>query len=319
MANASRNSLLGILLVASWGAVIWQQFRVKQQGIEIERLQSQSQELAKLRLDNDRLRKIEVDRAELERLRGLPSEVARLRAQLSSAQTIPRGPSNLAEPASSAPQTAAVSESADPQSSAAQLGGNMQQLMKGFLEQQTMGQLSRMKTRLNLTPDQEQAIREILARQIERSTEFSQKILAGKLTKQEAAQSAKEMGNPDDQIKALLTPEQQAAYQDYKTDDNAASGRLLANAEMLQMQNVLGLSQEQQDQVFNALYNHAQRRLAEQGSTLSPRPGDPTAWMQRDLAEKLKALEGILTPAQLQSYRQMQEAQLKLMKNLVPP
>ncbi|HXJ76618.1 MAG TPA: hypothetical protein VNM37_27425, partial [Candidatus Dormibacteraeota bacterium] len=48
-----------------------------------------------------------------------------------------------------------------------------------------------------------------------------------------------------------------------------------------------------------------------------PKSADPTAAVQNQFDEKLKALEAVLTPAQLDSYRQMQQAQLKMMEGFL--
>lgn len=321
MKCALKTGLLALALIGVVVGGVWQRARLKRLAAENLQLTEQTAQLKSLQHENERLRKIEVDRAELERLRGLQSEVARLRAQVSSAHvaaaTVPAPKSPGKD--SQGDDGAASTKAAEPaEKDGNRFAGNVSQVMKGFLEQQLMGQLSRMKTRLNLSPEQEEAIRQIMMNQIEQSAEMSQRMLSGKMTKQEMIDSAKGMKNPEDQIRALLSPEQQTAYKDFKTEDNAANARLVANAEMLQMQNVLGLSQEQQDRVFSALYEHTQKQLDGQAADPALPGSDPTAMMERQIAAKVKSLEGILTPAQLQSYRQLQESQLKLMKSMVP-
>ena len=43
-------------------------------------------------------------------------------------------------------------------------------------------------------------------------------------------------GNSEEQIKALLTPEQQAEYATYQKEEAVSNARVMANAELLQMQ-----------------------------------------------------------------------------------
>jgi hypothetical protein len=183
---------------------------------------------------------------------------------------------------------------------------------------------------LNLTPEQSRAAGEILMRQARMMSAGIQQALSGKFDKAEIIKLATEKGNPDEQIKALLTPEQLAAYPSYKQEEAAGNARLMANNELLQMQSSLGLTAEQEDRVFGVLY---QQQLNELNGTAQPAFTNLTqqteqapladdlakqsAYMQWSLDQKIKALQNDLTPAQLESYRQQQEAQLKQAKDIM--
>ncbi|HAB19226.1 MAG TPA: hypothetical protein DCE44_22660, partial [Verrucomicrobiales bacterium] len=113
---------------------------------------------------------------------------------------------------------------------------------------------------------------------------------------------------------ALLTPEQQTAYAELQREERSNSARLMANSELLQMQSALGLSQEQQDQAFRALYAESERQFGN-----DPSDGFGQAPNFREMTErKLKALKGVLTPEQYERYRSMQEQQLKMVETLMP-
>ena len=84
---------------------------------------------------------------------------------------------------------------------------------------------------------------------------------------------------------------------------------MLANGELLLVQNPLGLSSQQQDQMFAVLYDHAVGQMDDASATSPGRPRDPLAAMEWQGEQKLKALESVLTPAQLEDYRRMQQAQ----------
>jgi hypothetical protein len=297
---------VALVIVVALGGSIWQQIRVSRLETENRNLRRQVRELSPLRPEVERLRKTDVDRAELERLRRKDSqqqlELAQLRDRASRVQ---RSESEAAE----------LKQELDRQKDSSPGTNFLTGAMKGMIEQQLLGQLGRMKTKLNLTLDQEQAIREILLKQVERGTEMAQKLLSGKIKKEEMAELAKSDGNPKEQIKALLTPEQQAAYEEYQKEEAVGNARLAANAEMLQMQNVLGLTQEQQDKVFPVLYDHTLKQIS---GDSAPKDGNVAAWFEGQIDRKVKALEGILTPEQLASYRQMQEQQAQMFKTILP-
>jgi hypothetical protein len=136
---------------------------------------------------------------------------------------------------------------------------------------------------------------------------------SGKFDKEELVRLAKEAGDPDTQIKALLTPDQQAAYQNYQQEEAAYNARLAANTELLQLQ-TLDLTPEQQDQAFAALYEVTFNQLT--GSTKPPSNNQAEA-MQWVFDQKTKALESILTPAQLKNYTQQQAIQAKLVQDII--
>jgi hypothetical protein len=117
----------------------------------------------------------------------------------------------------------------------------------------------------------------------------------------------------EQEILYTLTPDQQTAYQTYKREDIAAGARLMANGEMLLIQGSLGLSQEQQDQVFAVLYEHATERLDPNAATAAEQPRHPLQAVRWENGRKLKSLEGVLTPGQLEAYRQLQDSYLKVL------
>ena len=90
--------------------------------------------------------------------------------------------------------------------------GAMADAMKQAMEQQVEGRLSRMTASLHLTPEQVQAARDILTRQAEVMSAGMQQAFSGKYDTNELVRLAKNAGNPDEQIKALLTPDQQALF-----------------------------------------------------------------------------------------------------------
>jgi RNA polymerase sigma factor (sigma-70 family) len=241
------------------------------------------------------LAKSKADHLELLRLRAMAGvarqamgELERLRAQLAQQASAPS--TNL-------------------------LTGVMMDSMKQAMEQQVEGDLSRLTASLHLTPEQVQAARDILMKQAELMSAGMQQAYAGKFDKDELMKLARAGGDPEAQIKALLTPDQQAAYPAYQQEEFAHNASLAANAELLQLQTTLGLTAEQLDQVYAALYNV---NLDQISGRTKPPPGTAMAdVMQWTLDQKTEALEPILTPTQLDQYRQQQTLQAKVAKDVM--
>lgn len=198
-------------------------------------------------------------------------------------------------------------------------GGAMLQLVKSQLEQQTEGKINRMKARLQLTPEQEQKVRESMAKANEQMLAMTKKMYAGEAKIEETKDLSSAGSLSPQAINEILTPEQQTEYAAMQKEELQNNARLMANAEMLQLQGSLGLSQEQQDKVFGVLYQ--QTLDATSGATANPASAattDPTTAMQQALDKKIEALTPILTPDQLKSYRDLEEQQLKLIQAFIP-
>ncbi len=193
-------------------------------------------------------------------------------------------------------------------------GKAMKGMMEAAMKQQMEGKLGRMKDKLNLSADQEAQIRAIMEQQFGAGSAMAQKMLSGKLSKEEMADAGKQAANPESQIKAVLSPEQQTAYTEVQQEEQHNNARLMANSELLQMQGALGLSQEQQDKVFQALYAQSEHQMAGMTDGTGAKGFDPQAMLD----QKLEAMKGVLTDDQFTRYKAMQDQQLKLIQAFLP-
>ena len=164
-----------------------------------------------------------------------------------------------------------------------------------------------------LNPQQEQAIREIMTRQTKMGTDIAQKMLSGDLSQEELTRLSKDQPNQETQIRALLTTEQLAAYDDYQKEEQARMARLAANAELMQLQSQLQLTEEQQDKVFAVLADQA---LAQYDGSQSG-PAD-TLNFRAQYDKRAEAMKDVLTPEQFDRYQKFQEQQVKLIESLIP-
>jgi RNA polymerase sigma factor (sigma-70 family) len=312
--SIAKVTVIGALVVAGIALPAWQQTRLQRVRSENEQLRAQQDdgaqetELASLRSEVERLHKSEADQAELEQLRQWKDqtqpELLRLRGMA--------GVARRANAEAEALRGQLARQAAEP--GANLVSGPMADAMKLAMDQQLDGRLSRMTASLNLTPEQAQAAREILSKQAQVMSAGMQQAFSGKFDKAELTRLGKEAGNPDEQIKALLNPEQKAAYKNYQQEEATYNARMAANTELLQIQGTLGLSQDQQDRAFGALYDLSFNQLT---GNVKPAGSSQAEIMQALLEQKAKALEPILTPAQMDNYRQQQAIQSKLMKDIM--
>ena len=195
------------------------------------------------------------------------------------------------------------------------MAGAMQKLIKGQLDQQLETKMSRMKAKLQLTAEQEAQIRETLTKANDQALAMTEKMYSGKAKAEDLKDASSLEAAAPKAIEELLTPEQKTEYEAMQKEEQQGNARLMANAEMLQMQNSLGLTQDQQDKVFGVLY---QQTLDGTSLAATENKSDPVGTMEKAIDRKVEALKGILTDDQLKSYRGLQEQQLKLIQAFIP-
>jgi len=314
--STSKLAVISALVVAGIAVPALQQARLQQARAENRQLRAagearghdQATELASMRAELEQLREVEADEAELERLRQWQAqtepELLRLRAMAGVARRENADAQALRNQL--ARQTAEVVTNP--------VSGAMADVMNLAMQQQAEGRLSRMTASLNLTPEQAQAAREILMRQTRAMAAGMLQTFSGKFDKDELTRLGKEAGNPDEQVKTLLTPEQRNAYQSYQQEEASYNASMVANNELLQLHTMVGLDSEQQDRAFVELYGVNYNQLR---GNLKPPSSDQAESMQWLLEQKAKALEPTLTSAQLQIYRQQQAIQAKLARDIL--
>ena len=310
-------TLAAAFITAGVGLPVWQESRIETLRQEKGSLQTELDELPDLRAEVERLKAaaatkpdpaLELENENLAAKR----EIAGLRGRLNVAL------SQLARQKAEAPTAE------DLAATSPAIQKVMDASMRMAAHTQTLAKLPRLTEKLSLSKSQEEDVRDILQRQHDQIIGLSEKMLTGEVKLGEMPKKAEDFVNPMAEIQALLTPEQKEAYQDYQREEHSANARLAANGELLQIQDSLGLTQEQQDKAFQALYEHTFDVMTGQKSTPAKPPSansdfalDYASSMQWSLDQKAKALEGVLTPEQLEKYRQLQAEQLKMMSGMV--
>jgi RNA polymerase sigma factor (sigma-70 family) len=311
----TKTTIIGIVIAAGFTIPAWQETRVRRlhsQNLQLQDRESEwrahEAELTSLRDEVVRLRQGGGDQGELSRLKQWQTQVEPELLRLRGMAGVARRANAEAETLRTQLAQRSVDSGPNP------VTGAMANAVKLAMEQQVDAKVSRLKSILNLTSDQEQSIREILGRQAEAMSAGMQQAFSGKFDKAELERAGKNAGNTEAQLLAILTADQKLQYPKYQKEEAAQTARTAASSELMQLVATMGLSSDQQDRAFAALYDVNFSQLS--GAT-KPNSGTQTEIMRWVLDQKLRALEPILTPDQLAKFQQQQALQTKLTEDLL--
>ena len=125
-------------------------------------------------------------------------------------------------------------------------------------------------------------------------------------------------GNQEAEIKALFTPEQLAAYPEYLQAEITTAADSSAKNDASRIAGDFSLSEAQQEQIHAAFYQvnlnapQAAITAAKQSGNLADAANMGIELQKSQLEEKLKILGSILTPEQINSYREQQMNQINM-------
>jgi hypothetical protein len=184
-------------------------------------------------------------------------------------------------------------------------------------QKNALARLSRMKQALNLSGDQAQTIGNIMTNHIQRQSQMTLDSMMGKLTPEQAQAQAGASGDEQAEIKALLTPEQLAAYPGYVQAEKTSAADISAAADASRIAADFSLPKDQQEKLRGLLYEmnlkEPDAALNQQAITQAGKSGKiadalnmSVELQKQQLEEKLKILAGFLSPEQMATYRQEQ-------------
>lgn len=185
-------------------------------------------------------------------------------------------------------------------------------LMKAAMAQQVESQLSTLKFRLKLSDPQAAEVRAILEKQFGAAGDMATRMFQGKLDTNEVLKARSSLGDSHTQINALLSPEQQAAYAAYLEDERHTHAATAASVEVAQLQTALQLDPDQQQKVYNVIYDQTLKVM----SAADQKDGQHWDW-QKSEADKLAALRSVLTAEQLAAYEKQAEAKQQMLNSLM--
>jgi len=310
-----QKTLITAALAVFAGTGIYEAHQASQLRDQVQTLQQQqaplAEQLAKLQAENKQLSNLVAQAKDQKSLsQAQLNELLKLRGQTGQART-------------------ALQELAKLKNNAAQQSGTMPAyftnamaqgvaMSEKFKKKDALAKLDRMKEKLHLTDDQAQAISNIMTKNIEASSQLVLNAMLGKQTPAQDQTSSSASQNEEAEIKALLTPDQLAAYPDYKQAEVTVSASNSAKAELAMMAGEMDLSQEQQDKIQAALYQYDLNQtsasennkdaiaLARASGNFADALSLQVERQKQALEDKLKILGEILTPEQLKTYQQKQ-------------
>jgi RNA polymerase sigma factor (sigma-70 family) len=188
--------------------------------------------------------------------------------------------------------------------------------------------LDRMKKMLNLTDDQTQGISDIMQKHIQNETQMTMDMLTVKFTPEQQKAMGADPGDQEAEIKALFTPEQLAAYPEYAQAELTIAADNSAKNDASRIAGDFSLSEAQQEKIRAAFYlvnlNAPQAAIsaAQKSGNLADAADMGIELQKSQLEEKLGILGGILTPEQVNTYREQQMNQINMqaaaMKMVLP-
>jgi hypothetical protein len=191
----------------------------------------------------------------------------------------------------------------------------MSKMVAVAIRQQADMKLATLKSRLHLTDEQAAAIGDLLKKQTDQQVEMATKMFEGNLTAEDMKLSPK--SDFEGQLKQVLSTDQLAGYQQYKTDEQQQQVRMASQGELMQISPMLQLSAQQQEQVGSVLQQQYQQIIAKQSDAGSSSLGGLQV-MDQMLDAKKEALRSVLTPDQMQSYEKFIESQREMIKSMIP-
>lgn len=199
-------------------------------------------------------------------------------------------------------------------------------VLKKLDRKKALEQMARMKEILHFTPDQELSVSNILMMRVERQSQIRRDQAMSRDTHEDREQpdlAKADDDNAEAEIKALLTAQQLAAYPDYIQQEKRLEAEDSARLEIERATMDLTLSDEQREKARQRLselkLKDATGELARKAMIEARRNGRPAEGIQIDielqkaqLDRKLEALRDILTPEQLDTYREEQLKEIEM-------
>ena len=204
-----------------------------------------------------------------------------------------------------------------PDVNAPDMKDRMATMMSAAVKQQIELKMGAIKSRLNLTDDEEKAIRALFEKEADYESGLGQKMLSGQLSaddlKKSVADKKARDAAIDQQIQGIVTPAQYIDYQNAQNDTKKSQAQMQANAEMMQVQSSLQLTDDQKDKVYTALYSG----FAQQAGVDGAKPAYDDLDIDGQFEAKKAAMQAVLTPDQYATYVKFVDSQKQMYKAIL--
>lgn len=305
-----QKTVLVTALAASVGVGLYEARQAANARAEIQGLQQEqaaaARQIASLKEENTRLSNLVANAGEQSTLSQAQfNELLKLRGQAGQYRT---ALAEMQKMRAAASQPAAGAN-AD-RGLLAQIIGMAQQAMAS----EEAVRLEKLKAALNLTPQQTQAISDLMAGQTREEAQTFSNLLSGNVSPDQLAKMNGTESDLSTEIKALLTPDQAAAYDQFTQTEASTKANASAKSDLADIMKIEGmeLSAEQQDRIRAVLGEEALKAVRSPAAVIQ-RPDQLNADSiaaseQQYLDRRLELLQGILTPEQLKLYQQHEQA-----------
>lgn len=185
----------------------------------------------------------------------------------------------------------------------------------GFLKQRGESQIEALKTRLNLTPEQEAELKRHFDESAKFQEEITNALLSGKkLSGEEMKQRASSQVTLDAMLKKLLNPDQLKSYQEYQKVEKAEQSELSAHYKMNEISSMFALDEDQKDKIYGVFYDQQDFKPELKGVEPQQIPVESGRQRHEHVKGQLKT---ILTPEQLETWSKREEAQMKAQQEMI--
>jgi len=184
-----------------------------------------------------------------------------------------------------------------------------------FLRQKGESKIVALKTRLNLTPEQEAELRRHFDAEAKFQGEITTAMMSGKkLSSEEMKQRSSSQVPLDEMLKKILTPEQMKSYEEFQKVEKSEQSELMAHIGMNEISSLFPLNEDQKDKIYAILYDQDSFKPDLKGV-------DPQQIAIESLRQRHEYLKGqlkeMLTPEQLETWSKRKQEEMKVQQEMM--
>jgi hypothetical protein len=186
------------------------------------------------------------------------------------------------------------------------------------LRGQVEGRLGVLKERLQLTPEQEAAVKKILDDESAAAAAALDRLMAGEGTPADFGRLARlRRGELPAGVEVALTDAQKPEFAAFQEQEKVSGVENRVNMELSGLVTAGGLTPEQKDQAFSSLSGILMAEDVTDFDTMKD-GSEVRAYMDEATTRRLEAMQPILTEPQLQMYQQQVEMSRQVLSKLLP-
>jgi hypothetical protein len=175
-------------------------------------------------------------------------------------------------------------------------------------------QIVPLKSRLNLTPEQEAALRRFFDEEANFQEDVNAAAWAGKnLSEEEKKQRSASLGTLEEKLRQILNPVQMKSYQEFQDEDRLAQNELSAHRGMNEISSLFPLDEEQKTKTYDVFYEEFNYKW--EGKAGEPIQSYIEIIRQRHAFLKDK-LSQILTRDQVETWSKLKEGEMKVQQEM---